>query len=85
MPETTRVTFKYQEVLAALIKQAGIHEGKWQIVMTFGLAGMNMGPSDAEVVPGAAVAVTSISLQKATSESPPALTADAAAVNPAST
>jgi hypothetical protein len=85
MPETTRVTFKYQEVLAALIKQAGIHEGKWQIVMTFGLAGMNMGPSEVEVVPGAAVAVTSISLQKATPESPPALTADAAVVNPAST
>ena len=85
MPEPTRLTFKYQEVLTALIKQAKIHEGKWQLVMSFGLAAMNLGPNDAEVVPGAAVAVTAISLQKASNDSPPALVADAAEVNPAST
>ena len=85
MPELTRMTFKYQDVLEALIKQAGLHEGRWQLIMTFGLAGMNMGPNNSEIVPGAAVAVTSISLQKATAESPSALTVDAAKVNPAST
>jgi hypothetical protein len=85
MPEASQYTFKYQEVLAALIKQAGLHEGRWQLVMTFGLAAANMGPTDSELVPGAAVAVTSIGLHKASAEAPPALTADAAVVNPAST
>jgi hypothetical protein len=85
MPEPTKLAFTYQEVLAALIKQAGLHEGTWQLTMSFGLGAINMGPTEAEVVPGAAVAVTGIGLQKARQDSPPALTADAAVVNPAST
>jgi len=43
MPEATKIAFKYEEVVAALIKQAGLYEGKWQLTMTFGLAAMNMG------------------------------------------
>jgi hypothetical protein len=85
MPESTRLSFSYQEVLEALIKKADLHQGRWQLVMTFGLTALNMGPKDSEVVPGAAIAVTAIGLQKATTQSPPALTADAATVNPAST
>jgi hypothetical protein len=85
MPEINQYTFKYQEVLEALVKQAGLHEGQWQLFMAFGLAAANMGPSDADLVPGAAIAVTGIGLQKAMPESPKALTIDAALVNPAST
>ena len=85
MPEVNSYTFKHQEVLEALIKKADLHEGSWQLTITFGLAAANMGPSAEELVPGAAVAVTAIGLTKATPESPPALTADAAVVNPAST
>ena len=85
MPEVTQYTFNYPEVLEALIKKAGLHEGKWQIVMTFGLAGVNIGQSPAEMVPGAAVAVASVGLVKAMPESPPSLVMDAALVNPAST
>jgi hypothetical protein len=82
MPEINQYTFKYKEVVEALIKQAGLHEDKWQLVMQFGLAGANMGPTPEDVVPGAALAITAIGLQKATPESPEALVADAAAVNP---
>jgi hypothetical protein len=85
MPEANQYMFKYQEVLEALVKKADLHEGKWQLIMSFGLAAANMGPNDSEVVPGAAIAVTSIGLQKAAAESPVALTVDAAVVNPAST
>lgn len=85
MPEANQYMFKYPEIAAALIKQAGLHEGTWQVVMTFGLAAANMGPSDAELVPGAAVAVTAIGLQRATDTSPTALVVDASVVNPAST
>jgi hypothetical protein len=85
MPEINQYTFKYSEVIEALIKSAGLHEGKWQLVMTFGLAAVNMGPGPDEVVPGAGVAVASIGLQRATPESPPALVLDASVVNPTST
>jgi hypothetical protein len=84
MPEVNQYMFKYPEIATALVKQAGLHEGKWQVIMTFGLGGLNMGPNDAEVVPGAAVAVTAIGLQRATEASPQALVIDAAEVNPAS-
>ena len=85
MPEVGSYTFTHKEIATALVKQAGIHEGKWQIIMTFGLAAMNMGPTEGELVPGAAVAVTGIGIRKATAESPASLVVDAAEVNPAST
>ena len=85
MPEINQYSFKYAEVTEALIKKAGIHEGKWQIVLTFGLGAANMGPTPQDVVPGAAVAVTAIGLMRAQPESPEVLIVDAAVVNPAST
>lgn len=85
MPEVDQYTFKYSELIEALIKSADLHEGKWQLVMTFGLAAVNLGPSPMEVVPGAAVAVTNLGLQRAKEDSPPSLVVDASVVNPAST
>ena len=82
MPEINQYQFKYREVLEALVKHAGLHEGKWQLVMTFGLGAVNMGATAQDVVPGAAVAVQAINLQRAVAESPEALTIDASEVNP---
>jgi len=84
MPEATRFMFTHQEVLKLLIKQADLHEGRWQLIVSFGFAGMNVGPNESEVVPGAAVAITGFGLQRASADSPAALTADAAVVNPTS-
>jgi hypothetical protein len=85
MPEPTQFIFKYREILEDLIKRADLHEGKWQLIMTLGFSGINAGPTEDEVVPAAVVAITGIGLRKAAPDSPPALTADAAVVNPAST
>lgn len=84
MPEVNQYIFKYQEILEALVKKADLHEGRWQLILTFGIAGANMGPTPADMVPGAAIAVTGIGLQKANQDSPEALVIDAAKVNPAS-
>jgi len=85
MPEINQYTFPYQEVVEALIKKAGLHEGKWQLTMSFGLSGANVGTTGTDVVPAAIVPITGIGLQKAKADSPAALTVDAAVVNPAST
>ena len=85
MPEATQYSFTYREVLEALIRKADLHEGRWQLTMTFGLAGINAGPSPETMVPGAVVGVQSIGLTRATDVSPPALVIDAAEVDPAST
>jgi hypothetical protein len=83
VPEISQYTFKYTEVVEALIKKAGLHQGKWQLIMNFGLGGANVGQTPADIVPGAIVAVTGVALTKALPDSPSALTLDAAEVNPA--
>lgn len=84
MPEASTYTFKLKEVLELLIKRAGVHEGKWMLLMTFGFGAANMGPGPEEMAPAAFAAVTSVGIQQAPPDAPPALTLDAAQVNPAS-
>ena len=82
MPEVNKYSFTYKEIAELLVKQAGLHEDKWQIILSFGLSAANIGPNEDQVVPAAIVGATAIGLQRATPESPPALTVDAAEVNP---
>lgn len=85
MPEVDQYSFSHKEITELLIKKAGIHEGKWQLVTNFTLAALNAGPNPNEVIPAAIVGITSLGIQKAGEGSPPSLTVDAAIVNPAST
>ena len=84
MPEVDKYSFTYKEIVELLVKQAGLHDGRWQLVASFSISGTNAGPSEDQVVPAAVVGVTSMALQKAAPESPSSLTVDAAKVNPAS-
>jgi hypothetical protein len=84
MPENDSYIFTHKQTLVALVKAAGLHEGRWQLAMTFGLAAMNMGPNEEDVSPGATVAVTGVGLLRAQPDSPPTLVVDASIVNPAS-
>ena len=85
MPEPTSYMFKHKELLELLIKKAGIHEGKWMLMMNLGFSGGNIGQNPEETSPGAVVAVLNVGIQQAPPNSPPGLTLDAAQVNPAST
>jgi len=85
MPEIDSYSFKHKEVIEALIKKAGLHEGKWQLTMQFALGALNMGPGPEDMVPAAAVGVLGVALIRAQPESPSGLVVDAAVVNPAST
>jgi hypothetical protein len=82
MPEASSYIFKHREVVELLIKKAGVHEGNWMLLVTFGFGAGNMGPMPEEMSPGAFVAVTSIGIQQAPPDAPAALTVDAALVNP---
>ncbi|MGX9431415.1 MULTISPECIES: hypothetical protein [Bradyrhizobium] len=83
MPEVSQVFFSHKEILELMVKKAGLHEGKWMLMVSFNFAAANFGPSPEEMVPGGIVAVNSIGLQKAPPEAPPSLVIDAAEVNPA--
>ena len=82
MAEVTQYTFSYKEVIEALIKQQGIHEGIWSIRVEFGMGAINVNTEEGskDITPAAIIAVKSIGLQAGTEIN--SLTVDAAEVNP---
>jgi len=68
-----------------MVRQAGIHEGRWWLVLNFGMAAGNFGPNEEQTAPGVVLAVTGIAIQReaADQKAPNALAVDAAEVNPA--
>jgi hypothetical protein len=82
MAETAQIVFSHKEVVEALIKKQGIHEGRWMLLMQFGIQGMNVGQGSTQnLVPAALVPVVAIGLQK--TDQITNLSVDAAEVNPA--
>jgi hypothetical protein len=69
-----------------MVKEAGIHEGRWFLLLTFGLGAGNFARTpDDRVNPGVVAAVTSIGSQREdpNAKMPPSMVVDAAEVNPA--
>jgi hypothetical protein len=82
MPEVNQYLFTNKELLALLIKQADIHEGKWMLMANFGFSAANFGPTPDQAAPGAVVAILSMGVQRATPDALPAMIVDAAEINP---
>ena len=85
MAEPTRLMFKNKEVAEALVKAAGVHEGHWMLIATFGLGAGNVGngPDDENTVPAAIIPLLGVGIER--TEAANALTVDAALVNPSTT
>jgi hypothetical protein len=82
MPEVNQILFNHRELLEILIKQAGVHDGKWMIAVNFGFGPGSFGPAPDQMAPGAVVAVLQIGISRAAAETPEPMTLDAAVVNP---
>jgi hypothetical protein len=82
MPEVNQYVFSHKELLEMLVKQAGVHEGKWAILANFGFTAANFGPTPEQMSPGVVVTVLQVGIQKAGPDTPEAITIDAAAINP---
>lgn len=80
MAESTQIVFKHKEVVEALLKRQGIHEGIWGLYVRFGIQGANIGQSDADLVPAAIIPILEIGLQRFKEVNN--LSVDAAEVNP---
>lgn len=84
MAETTQFSFDLSEVAAALIKQQGLHEGRWLLAVDFQVAAGMMGSDEGEgPKPGMMARITKVHLVRKDDEPPgtPGLV-DAAEVNP---
>ncbi|HUW54562.1 MAG TPA: hypothetical protein VMV99_14220 [Rhodanobacter sp.] len=83
MADPAAYNFNPKEIMTALFKHQGIHEGQWVFGVNFGISPSNIGkgPADPEMRPGLICVVDSLSLTHAPA-SVPGLTFDAAELNP---
>jgi hypothetical protein len=67
-----------------MLRQAGIHEGRWYIVLNFNFAAGIFGPSEEQSAPGVMASVSTIGLQRELPgvKVPGPLIVDAGEVNP---
>lgn len=74
--------FSFREIVEALIKQQGLHEGIWMLAVQFGIGAANIQDPEkgTDPVPAAIVPIISIGLQKKPELNP--LAVDASVVNP---
>jgi hypothetical protein len=84
MAEANQFTWTHKELVTLLVKAAGIHEGRWWLMLNFGMGPGNFGPSDDQVAPGMVIAIGNIGIQRELpgQKAPSALVVDAAEVNP---
>jgi hypothetical protein len=80
MSEAVKYVYTHKELAAALVKQQGLHEGVWAIIVEFGLAAVNAGQAEDELNPTAIIPVQKIGIMKTGKLN--SLAVDAAVVNP---
>lgn len=85
MADPDRFTWKHKELVAVLLKEAKVHEGRWFLAANFGMGGGNFGQTEDQLNPGVVIMLGSIGIQREMPEAkaPQALVVDAAEVNPA--
>jgi hypothetical protein len=83
MSEVSSYSFSYKEVVEALIKFQGVHEGIWQLAPELSMNASNIGPNTNSLRPTIVISIAHIGIVKATQETNMAV--DAAKVNPMKT
>jgi hypothetical protein len=78
--ESQNIVTSHKQVVEALLKYHGIHDGVWGLYVRFGLGATNIGQNEQQLNPAAVVPVVEIGLQKFKSETN--ISVDAAKVNP---
>lgn len=80
MAEPTQIIFSYKEVVEALVKKYGLHEGIWGLWVKFGIKAANIGATDIDLKPAAIIPILELGLQKFEKEN--SISVDASKVNP---
>lgn len=81
MASASRYEFNWEEIATALVRQLGVNDGLWTIVVNFQFNGKNVNAEGKPLRPGFVGSLNNVSLIRVT-ESVPGLTVDAAKVNP---
>jgi len=70
MPEVGQYNFSVREAAIALLKQAGINQGRWAFGVNFGVNIGNFGPDERQVVPSIMAQVQGFNLAKVPDDVP---------------
>jgi hypothetical protein len=79
--KASQYAFNHKELVTMMIKETGVHEGKWMLSINFGLSATNAGSGPDQVNPAAIATVQSIGIAQADDVAPPSLVVDANEVN----
>jgi len=82
MPDVSQYTFTQKEIVELLVKKAGVHEGKWTLMLGMGIMPGMIASMPELVFPGVSIVINQYGIQKAQPEIPPHLVVDAAVANP---
>lgn len=82
MAEMTQLLFSHKEVVTALVKEQGLHEGIWMLAVQFGMGASNVGQLDdgSDINPAAIIPLLKIGINR--TDKLTNLSVDAAVVNP---
>jgi len=80
MAQIDSISYKNPDLLALLLKDQGIHEGLWMLMINFGMGAGNVGTDENSVFPTAMVQVAGVGLMRAPVPGPAVV--DASVVNP---
>lgn len=80
MPETNQISFSFKEIVTALIKAHGLHEGIWGLWVNFGIGASNAGPTESDLKPTAMIPILQMGIMRFDKET--SLSVDASKVNP---
>lgn len=83
MALTTQRMFSHRDLLEMLVKRAGLHKGRHQLVIAFAFGASNFKDNEGKAMPAATALVAGVGLMEAQPDSPDDLVIDAAEVNPA--
>lgn len=81
----SQFTYSHKELVTIMLKDAGIHEGFWNLSVNFRLGAGAFGPTPEDVVPSGFVGVEAIGIQRMElkeGQPIPPLTFDAKDLNP---
>lgn len=83
MDHTAQYLLTHKDLVTAIIKELGIHEGRWMLAVNFNFTATNLGPEGQDVLPAVISSINKVGISTAADDAPANLVVDAAEVNPA--
>ncbi len=85
MVETNQYTLSHKELIELIIKQTGVHEGRWSLMLGLAIGTGNFNITPEQTAPGVMVTIPQIGIQRLIEGQPVgpgSVIVDASVVNP---